>query len=515
MSKKNILIAWIMIACVLGLTVCKEDNPEIEPGPNDDEEVIDPVEEDDEEILPLPTSLPPEIYSPSRNITIYRPIMVDYSSSVPVTSWRSEKTRILPYIVGFKADTTAVKYKSVINKYGSRIDKPRQEVTGRFYTKKINGRWWIIDPEGYIHYERSTTSLRKGSSERNTVAWNTRFRTDERWMQITQEELAAIGFHGTGAFCTNTYQTIQEHNKKHPDKPMTLTPSFGFLTNFRREYNYAYPGDISDNAVGLVYYTGWEQFCVNYFKTALAPYINDPNVLGFFSDNEINFSSTNSRILDRFLKITDPDDPARRAADNFMQAKGATTVTNALNSEFAGIVAERYYKGVKEAVKVVDPGMMYLGSRLHGTPKYLQGVVEAAGRHCDIISINYYSRWSVELETSVAEWETWSDTPFLITEFYTKALDTDLPNTSGAGFAVRTEKDKAYAYQHFTLGLLESKNCVGWHWFKYQDDDGSDNSGHPANKGIYDNYYEMYPYLSKFMRDLNYNVYELIEFFDK
>lgn len=512
MNTRYTLIAYFLTFFLMGLIACKEEVKDINPDPD---EVVDPVEDEEEDILPTP--LAAEIYSPSRNTTLYRPIMVDYSryNNTTPLNWISAKTRILPYIVGFTADTSATRYKSVTNKYGSRIDKPRQEATGRFYTKKINGRWWIIDPEGYIHYERSTTSVRKGSSSRNNTAWNGRFGSNEKWMQITQAELAEIGFHGTGAFCTDTYRLIQEHNSRHSDNPMTLSPSFGFLANFRREYNYEYPGGTADNAVGLVFYDGWEQFCEDYFKTALAPYINDKNVLGFFSDNEINFSSNNSRILDRFLAIGDPLDPARKAADDFMKSKGATTVTNALNSEFAGIVAEKYYKGVKDAVDTVDPGMMYLGSRLHGTPKYLQGIIEAAGRHCDIVSINYYGRWSVELNDRVAEWETWSDAPFLITEFYTKGMDTDLPNTSGAGFAVRTEKDRAYAYQHFTLGLLESKSCVGWHWFKYQDDDGADNNGHPANKGIYDNRYKMYPYLGKYMKNLNYNVYELIEFFDK
>ena len=200
-----------------------------------------------------------------------------------------------------------------------------------------------------------------------------------------------------------------------------------------------------------------------------------------------------------------------------MEEKNATSVTDNLNSEFAGRLAELYYKGVKEAIKEIDPGMMYLGTRLHGPPKYLQHVVAAAGKYCDIISINYYSRWSPELTTYVKQWgEDWADAPFMVTEFYTKGVeDSDLNNQSGAGFSVPTQNDRAYAYQHFTLGLLEAKNCVGWHWFKYQDDDGTDNSSKPANKGVYDNYYEMYPYLSKFMKEVNYNVYNLIEYFDK
>lgn len=92
----------------------------------------------------------------------------------------------------------------------------------------------------------------------------------------------------------------------------------------------------------------------------------------FFPINEINFSTGGSNILDQFLKIADENDLARKAADAFMKEKGAEKVTAALNTEFAGRLAEIYYKGVREAIDAFDSGMMYLGTRLHGTPKYMK-----------------------------------------------------------------------------------------------------------------------------------------------
>lgn len=75
---------------------------------------------------------------------------------------------------------------------------------------------------------------------------------------------------------------------------------------------------------------------------------------------------------------------------------------------------------------------------------------------------NYYSRWSPELTTAIADWANWADKPFLVSEFYTKGVeDSDLNNQSGAGYSVPTQNERAYAYQHFTLGLLEAKNCIG------------------------------------------------------
>ena len=114
-----------------------------------------------------------------------------------------------------------------------------------------------------------------------------------------------------------------------------------------------------------MFYNGWAEWCDSYLAgSAFADYLRDPNVLGFFSDNEINFSSNSSRILDRFLAINSSNDPAYVAAKSFMDSKGVQSVTDALNNEFAGIVAEKYYKAVKEAVMKVDDKLLYLGDSI-------------------------------------------------------------------------------------------------------------------------------------------------------
>ncbi len=68
------------------------------------------------------------------------------------------------------------------------------------------------------------------------------------------------------------------------------------------------------------------------------------------------------------------------------------------------------------------------------------------------------------------------------------------------------------------LGLLESKNCVGWHWFKYQDDPdekGAELSNIDSNKGIVDIRYQPYREFVDLMKAVNREVYPLTEYFDK
>ena len=160
---------------------------------------------------------------------------------------------------------------------------------------------------------------------------------------------------------------------------------------------------------------------------------------------------------------------------------------------------------------------MYIGSRVHGGAKMIPQIVEAAGKYCDILSFNYYGVWTPKADL-MKMWVEKANRPFMITEFYTKAMDAGLANTTGAGYTVRTQKDKGYAYQDFCLALLESRGCVGWHYFKYQDNDptakGVDPSNIDSNKGIVNNDYEYYQELMKSLKELNINRYRLIQYFD-
>lgn len=131
--------------------------------------------------------------------------------------------------------------------------------------------------------------------------------------------------------------------------------------------------------------------------------------------------------------------------------------------------------------------------------------------------MNYYGYWSPQ-EEHLTNWQAWSGKPFLITEFYVKGVDSGLPNTTGAGWLVKTQADRGFFYQNFTLALLESKTCIGWHWFKYMDNDPSDQmaeaSNKDSNKGIVKLNGEAYLPLLDAMRELNTRVYPLSEHFE-
>ena len=93
-----------------------------------------------------------------------------------------------------------------------------------------------------------------------------------------------------------------------------------------------------------------------------------------------------------------------------------------------------------------------------------------------------------------------------------------MTNKSGAGWTVRTQHDRGLFYEQFAIGLLQNRNCVGWHWFKYMDNDPA-NPGDPSNtdsnKGILDINYQPYQPMLDVMKATNDRIYRVANYFDK
>lgn len=400
------------------------------------------------------------------------------------------------------------------NKYGSDLSK-QFNATGFFRVEKQGNRWWVIDPFGYRNIQVVINSLRQGKSEKNEEEFNNRFGDSKSWLGATVDSLKFYGFNGSGSWSED--EQIQEYNKT-AKSPLTFSPNLNFMSGYgkKRGGTVQLPGNTGyPNQCVFVFDSEFETYCDERAKD-LVKYANDTNLFGYFSDNEMPLGLDN---LQGYLNLDNKSDQGYLFASKWMEQKGLTQdkITDKERVEFAGIVADTYYSIVSKAIKKYDPNHLYLGSRLHGGAKKVESIIAAAGKYCDVLSINYYGNWSPD-PLMIDMWNREGKKPFIVTEFYTKAMDSGLANTSGAGFTVRTQKDRGIAYQHFCLSLLASKSCVGWHYFKYQDNDPSakkvDPSNTDANKGLVNNKYQFYTPLMKLMKELNDNKYALITFLE-
>lgn len=426
-----------------------------------------------------------------------------------LTPYREYATRTIATLSGYKK----VGFKT--DKFGGRANVTEQ-TTGFFYPKKIKGRWWIIDPEGHYFIHQAVNAVSMGSSGRNKEALKQTFGTEGNWMLKTQQLLTRNGFDGVGAW-SNT--SLLRESAMQNSKPLAYTINLDFMSAYgdKRGGTYQVPGHKGyPNNVIFVFDAAFESFCDEYAQK-IAAYQSDHNLLGYFSDNEMPLGLKN---LDGYLTLKNHDDPGYVAAKKWIEEKGITQagITDAHRAEFLEVVADRYFSIVSKAIKKYDANHLYLGCRYHGAQANIEALWRAIGKYADIVSINYYNAWTPR-ENEMNNWANWSGKPFLVTEWYVKGEDSGLGNRAGAGWIVKTQQDRGIFYQNFTLGLLQNRNCVGWHWFKYLDNDptqaGAEPSNTDANKGIVDNYYKPYKPLTDQMKELNTQVFSLIEYFDR
>ena len=423
----------------------------------------------------------------------------------PGGKWTQEPTRTVAGLAGYVRSVPALP----LDAYGGDPAR-RTGGTGYFCTRKVEDRWWLIDPDGGFFIHVGVAAVAPGRSSGSRAVLQERFSSERKWAGQTSRMLRARGFNGAGA-----WSAVDLLRGTSPRIVYTLIWDFMSEYGRKRGGTTQQPGHTGyPNDCMFVFDPEFETFCDSRAK-ALAATKSDPYLLGHFSDNELPFPEN---ALDLYLQLK-PDDPGFKAAQQWLKKRGrdGTAITDKDREAFLEYMAGVYFKITTETIRKYDPNHLCLGARFHGATLGSPAVFRAAGKYLDVISINYYDAWTPH-PYSLRAWEQWADKPLMITEFYVKGADSRLPNKSGAGWIVKTQSDRGLFYQNFTLGLLESGVCVGWHWFKYMDNDPSDRSTDPSNrdsnKGIVTSRYVEYTPLLDRMSELNTQVYELVDYFD-
>ena len=444
-------------------------------------------------------------------------------------------TRLATTLNGFTPNASNLE----LDEYGGIISDTRYEATGYFYTKNVNGRWLIIDPLGYPCYITGLNHVyyAYSQSKYQTKAMAKKFGSEEKWALSTTRWLKdSLGFNvslGTDATVlgveNGSATTIYVPGVGKYAASVGLNSSTGGTTDFL--YNNAMP----------VFDPAFVTYVNEIVPQAIGQYKNEDRILGFISDNEL---PTDDSMLINYLTL----DPTI-AANHYSYVCAWTWITEItgksgdeinvadivslskeagvdLVSLFKGFVYDKYFSVMQPAIKSACPNHMYLGVRLLTGFQWGEWVGRFNGYWCDIMCINYYGEWEIPVE-QLNNFEKWTGKPFMITEFYAKGSDAigadgkPFVNTDGAGWICKNQTDRGYFYQNYTLRLLETKNCVGWLYFQYIDNDPTDESvergQQNSNKGIVnsDHDREIYDDCHSQMALINKNKYSLIEYFDK
>lgn len=432
----------------------------------------------------------------------------------PFTNYEPMQTRVISSLTDFTPATE----RPALSQYGGLLSVDAG-ATGFFHTKEINGRWWMIDPEGHPLFNFGFNTVAKPSSEHEIAGMENHYGTVENWGKETKELFDEMNVHGmTGS---ETVRNLMDNKMPY----FTSISCIGTYGNARGMVTYSGSTVFKDNVMP-VFDPYFEKY-VDKKAQAAAKYKDDKYLIGYFSDNEISVADN---MLENYLK-QDPNDENyiysyymawEWLKDRYGEDAKLSDITSKDKDDWREFVFDRYYSLVSRAIKKYDPNHMYLGSRLNGQARTCEGIFRAIGRYADAISFNYYGTWTPRKQ-DMESWYKWSGKPFIVTECYTKGMDASakipgLTNESGAGWIVATQEDRGNFYQNYTLGLIESGTCIGFQWYKYQDNDPdaltTDVSNLNSNKGIFDRDFNEYTALTDKMKELNWNVFALADYFD-
>ena len=349
--------------------------------------------------------------------------------------------------------------------------KWRTKSTGFFRTVKVDDYWMMVDPEGYAFFGFGLNSVRETPK-----------------LKLPQD-IKAIGFNHMGSWSDESIRNIP------------FTPRWNFMLEFKNTTP-AVKQNYLEKDLLPVFDPRFQPFVEKMARKAAA-YKNNPWVLGHFTDNEIPFHKTIQ--LKESLRLPN-NNPIHIAAKKWLQKKHGrrhklTNISEEDELQYMGFLVDRYYQVVVSALRKNDPNHLILGERLHASAKYNPHIIEAVGKYSDVISINFYRDWAPPQNVR-AMWRDKGKKPFLITEFYAKAADSGLENENGAGWVVPTQKERVQHFENFAMQMLGTPNCIGFQWFRFVDDEGS-------NKGVYNSRFQSYQRLQDSMKNVSGGLYRL------
>jgi hypothetical protein len=424
---------------------------------------------------------------------------------------------------------------------------------GFFRTHHDGKRWWLVDPDGYAFWSSgldcvrfSITSAYEGLEE--ALTWlppidDARYHTahglrERRSFNYLKANFIRAFAHDEGNSEANAREAWAEITLAH-------LRDFGFNTvaNWsdweiasKAGVPYVRPLGGRDLPMPKVYRDFPDVFHFNYaevttaFAEQLRDTVDDPAMIGYFLMNEpswgfagetpaagmlFNTPSCASRVaLSEFLRERYDDDATlskawgiRATFDAVAEGIWDTPLTaraEADLADFSAVMVVKFFGGLSDACRRVDPHHLNLGIRYYTIPP--AWAVDGM-RSFDVFSMNCY-RQRVPAE-EMAQISALLNQPIMIGEWHFGALDVGLP-ASGIGH-VPDQEARGKAFRVYLEDAAAKHWCVGAHYFTLYDQSALGRfDGENYNIGFLDVCNRPYAPLARAARASHERLYEVV-----
>ena len=342
------------------------------------------------------------------------------------------------------------------DRFGGWAGGPQLKATGFFRTEKVNGKWWLVDPEGRLFFSHGVDCVGIGNG-------TTGIGFREKYFSWTpaKDDPEFGGFWGK---CT----WPAAHNF-YKDPAHLPYDTFSFANaNLRRKYGAGWKAEYVDRAHRRLRAWGLNTIA-NWSWSEIYSLDRTPYTLCLGTHGTPRLKDSKGW----WGALPDPFNPAFEKTIRERARNAAKTmrddpwcvgvfVDNELSwngEERMKDVAEQYFGTIRRVLKEELPNHLYLGCRIAwGTDV----IYRAAARHCDVVSVNIYNRRPTKDLPPDAE-----DKPMINGEFHFGALDRGMFHTGLV--ATRDQNERAQCYRDFVNACLDHPRFVGTHWFQWQD----------------------------------------------
>ena len=393
------------------------------------------------------------------------------------------------------------------NRYGGWTGGPQLKATGRFRTEKVDGKWWLVDPEGRLFWSWGPVRVTPSSA---MTPLNGNPRTPKTGGDMPDRDCLFEALPKAGEPLAKFYETYDDLLKPFYLK-RNETRWFDFSSaNLFRKYGEDWFAKYSDSCHRRLRSWGcntianssdlriclqdrtpyaerveclsrpieaswgsWFKFRDPFdpsFKAGCKAELerhgreaHDPWCIGFFIDNEIQWGGKPTDLAQWTLWSPD-DQPAKVEFVKRLKAKGIDPKRDKVPDEelkaFTSVIAEEYFRRTKEALREFDPGLLYLGCRFAGSAR--PWAIAACVKYADVVSYNIYGM-------GVGDWRLPDglDAPVMIGEFHFGAHDRGLFGASLVNMG--SQDGRAKALRDYVESALANPQIVGAHWHQFSD----------------------------------------------
>ncbi len=393
-------------------------------------------------------------------------------------------------------------------KFGGWAKGPRFEAKGFFYVRKVNGKWWLVDPCGHLFWSYGPTGVGYGGDLTRVSGrehWFKDLPTPDQqpWSRFYHRRPQGLFFDFAAANLFRKYGPNYEPVVAELLHRRLRSWGFNTIGNWsapevyllrRTPYTVAihYGGPWLPNyKMPDVFHPGFEQALRERMEQERHTTANDPWNIGYFVDNELWWGwRPRAAAVGEAVMRCGPEVASKRrfvemlmaqydSIQHFNEAWGTNFASweELLNKpfqpnmnnpqvvrdcgDFGMLFAERYFSTVRRIVKRVAPRNMYLGCRFHGHID--PPLVELAWKYCDVVSYNVYDN---PPDRRVNQFR-YLDIPILCGEW---GVSSDPQQTPFRGNVLSPDpRQRARDMERYFEVAIRHPMIVGAHFFQFRD----------------------------------------------